>query len=94
MTSVTIRRATDADADALRRLAELDSSHIPHGDVLVAEISGELWAAVSTADFHTINDPFRPSAELSVLLIERARQLRNHERRPTRRRRLARLRAA
>jgi hypothetical protein len=88
MTSVTIRYSTAADQAALARLAELDSSHTPTGDVLVAEIGGELWAATSTEDFHTIADPFRPSAELSVLVTERARQLRRTRDHGSRRRRL------
>jgi hypothetical protein len=86
--TVTIRRATAADSGAVARLAELDSSRTPTGDILVAEVAGELWAATSVEDFHTIADPFRPSAELSVLVTERVRQLRKDSRRPTRRRRM------
>ena len=87
-TSVTIRRATAADSGAVARLAELDSSHVPAGDVFVAEVNGQLWAATSIEDFHTIADPFRPSSEMSVLLTERVRQLRKAQHQPARRRRL------
>jgi hypothetical protein len=80
--SVTIRYATSADAEALERLAELDSQPTPQGTVLVGEVDDELWAAVSLSDYHVIADPFRPSGELAFLLVERARQLRRgHSRR-------------
>jgi hypothetical protein len=74
-TSVTIRYARPDDALALLDLADVDSSHAPHGVVLVAEVGGRLWAALSLADGHAIADPFRPSGELSFLLAERARQV-------------------
>ena len=74
-TSVTIRYARPDDALGLLELAELDSSHAPHGVVLVAEVDGRLWAALSLDDGHAIADPFRPSGELSFLLAERARQI-------------------
>ena len=74
-TSVTIRYARPDDALALLELADLDSSHAPHGVVLVAEVDGRLWAALSLDDGHAVADPFRPSGELSFLLVERARQI-------------------
>jgi hypothetical protein len=80
---VTIRRARTADADALDVLAKLDSSHPPRGAILVAEVSGELWAAVSLDDDHLVATPFRPSGELAFRLTERARELRRAERRWT-----------
>jgi hypothetical protein len=73
--SVTIRYARPDDALALLDLASLDSSYAPHGVVLVAEVDGRLWAALSLEDGHSIADPFRPSGELSFLLTERARQI-------------------
>ena len=74
---VTIRAAYPDDAVALERLAALDSKRLPAGPLLVAEVDGELWAAVSTgpgcpAD---VADPFRRSGELVLLLHERARQI-------------------
>jgi hypothetical protein len=75
--SLTLRVAGPADADELRRLAELDSASVPRGEVLVAEVGGSLWAAVSLADHQAIADPFRPSAELVFLLHERARGVRS-----------------
>ena len=47
-----IRQARHADAAALERLAALDSSHAPRGDVLLAEVGDELWAALSLDDGH------------------------------------------
>jgi hypothetical protein len=74
-TSVTIRYARPEDALALIELADLDSSHPPHGVVLVAEVDDRLWAALSLEDGHVIADPFRPSGELAFLLAQRARQI-------------------
>jgi hypothetical protein len=71
-TALTIRRATPADAFALRRLAVIDSAAPPTGDVLLAEMGDELWAAVSVDTGAAIADPFRPSGELVDLLRFRA----------------------
>jgi hypothetical protein len=78
--ALTLRLAGPADAGALERLAELDSSHAPRGDVLVAEVGGEVWAAVSLEDHHAVADPFRPTGELVFLLHERARSVRPRKR--------------
>jgi hypothetical protein len=83
--SVTIRYGRQADAEALTRLAQLDSHDELEGFVLVGEVAGEIWAAVSLSDYQVIADPFRPSGELAFLLVERARQLRRHEGRRRRR---------
>ena len=82
---LTIRFADAADAAALALLADLDSSHVPAGDVLLAEVGDELWAALSLADGHAIADPLRPSADAVLLLGQRARQLHKAQRRATRR---------
>jgi hypothetical protein len=79
----TIRYAGPADADALAVLAKLDSSHPPRGAALVADVSGELWAAISLDDSHVIANPFRPSGELAFRLLARARELSRAERRRT-----------
>ena len=79
---VTIRYGRSADAEALDRLAQLDSHAGLKGEVLVGEVAGEIWAAVSLADYSVVADPFRPSGELAFLLVERARQIRRgHSRR-------------
>lgn len=74
-TPLTFRLATLADEGDLERLAALDSSRVPDGDLLLAEVGGELWAAVSSAR-EAIADPFRPSGPIVVLLRARAAQLR------------------
>jgi hypothetical protein len=74
--AVTLRFALPADAEAIDRLAQLDSRRAPRGAVLVAEVGGEPWAALSLDDQHMVADPFRPTSELTALLVERARQLR------------------
>ena len=74
--ALTIRHIGPDDVEALRKLSGLDSSREPNGEILVADIGGELWAAISVDDRHTVADPFRPTSELVALLDERARQLR------------------
>src|SRR6185436_3999858 len=76
-----IRQARHADAAALERLAALDSSQIPTGDVLLAEVGDELWAALSLENGHHVADPTRPSADAVLLLGHRSRQLRRAPRR-------------
>jgi hypothetical protein len=73
---VTIRWALPTDLDALERLAGLDSKRLPAGPMLVAEVAGELWAAVSVLEDKAVADPFRPSAQMVRLLEQRAGQLR------------------
>ena len=83
MTSLSIRMATPSDADALARLAALDSSRAPRGAVLLAEVGDELWSAISLDDGSIVADPFHPTGELQFLLTERARQI-DRARRPRR----------
>jgi len=79
--TLRIRQARHTDAGALERLAALDSSHTPNGDVLLAEVGDELWAALSLEDGHAIADPLRPSADAVLMLGQRGRQLRRQDRR-------------
>jgi hypothetical protein len=74
--TVVIRAATGSDAPALWRLAALDSSRVPAGDVLVAETEGTMVAAHSPATGATIADPFRRTAEVVELLQLRGAMLR------------------
>jgi hypothetical protein len=74
--AIVIRLAGEADEAALRRLAQLDGARLPEGDLLVAEIDGELRAALRIADRAYVADPFFPSKELVGLLDVRARRLR------------------
>ncbi len=73
---VTIRRAFPDDDAVLARLAALDGRRALAGDVLLAEVAGEPWAALSLDETHVVADPFRPTAELVVLLRARAGQIR------------------
>jgi len=82
MNALTIRMATPFDADALNQLAELDSHEPLRGSVMVAEVGGDLWAALSLDDYAIVSDPFRPAGEVAWLLVERARQLRTNRRQP------------
>jgi len=79
--TLTIRPADLADLAGLDRLAALDSSSPPTGDVLVAEVGGELWAAISVETGKAIADPFRPSGDL-VELLRHASGERRRSRRP------------
>jgi hypothetical protein len=89
--TLTIRMAVSADAEALRRLAELDSAPPPAPvPVLVAEVGGELRAALALDGGPAIADPFRRTGELVAMLAERTRQLAPPPRRAARRWRLRR----
>ena len=68
---VVLRRSTSQDAAALARLAQLDGAPRPVGDVLVAELGGEIVAAVPVEGGRAIADPFHPTAELVELLHAR-----------------------
>jgi hypothetical protein len=67
----TIRTAGPEDAEALRRLAGLDSTPPLTGRVLLAEVDGDPIAAVSLETGAAVADPFRQSAEALALLMER-----------------------
>ena len=68
MTDITIRDSRPTDALALRKLAALDSQNLPTGEMLVAEIGGEVVAAYSPTKARTIADPFRRTANVVDLL--------------------------
>lgn len=69
----TIRFAYPDDEVPLRRLAAVDSQRPLTGRVLVAEVAGEIWAAVSIdGDRRAIADPFRHTAALISLLEQHA----------------------
>jgi hypothetical protein len=75
MDPVVLRMAEPQDAEALRRVAERDSAVIPAAPQLLAELGGELIAAILVVDGARIADPFRPTAGLVELLVMRAAQL-------------------
>jgi hypothetical protein len=65
---MVIREATGADRAALKRLAELDSSQAPAEPVLVAEVDGQLRAAISTVDGYLIADPWHATTDVVEVL--------------------------
>jgi hypothetical protein len=86
--SYTIRLATDADAEALRNLAALDSQAPLEGSVVIGELHGEPVAALALADDRTIADPFSPTAHLLATMRVRAQGLRAVHRTPSLRERM------
>lgn len=75
--TVTVRLADHGDAAALVRLAGLDSAAFPVGPTLLAEVDGEIQAALPVAQgAEPIADPFRATAGLVGLLRLRAQHLR------------------
>jgi hypothetical protein len=90
MNEITIRRAYADDHLSLLRLAALDSANsVPPTPLLIAEVDGQLRAALSMHDGSAIADPFVRTADLLELLQTRA----GAELRPPRRARLRRSRA-
>jgi hypothetical protein len=72
---LTIRLASPEDADALLRLAVLDSAVPLRGHVLVAESDGVPIAAVSLANGAVTADPFEPTEHAVRVLRLRRYQL-------------------
>jgi hypothetical protein len=73
---VTIRLAEASEWDAVDRLAQLDSAPPPPREaMLVAEVGGELRAAISVHNGYAIADPFQSSERHVELLRVRAAQL-------------------
>ena len=71
--TITIRTAYSDDDVALTRLAALDSAEkLPPRPVLLAEVDGELRAALSLRDGSAIADPFFATADLLALLEKHA----------------------
>jgi hypothetical protein len=83
---VTIRPATSDDRVELERIAELDSTTLPAGPLLVGQVGEEYRAAYSVSERRAIANPFRRTAELVELLATRAKQLNGGGRRRRRRR--------
>ena len=86
---IIIRRGHPDDADALERLAALDSSGAPAEPVLLAEANGAVRAAISLHDGALVADPFFDTGAIKPLLRMRAAQLRGDGTRGRRRPRLA-----
>ena len=73
--TIMIRPAYADDRAALARLAALDSSAVPAGPLLLAEVDDELRAALSITDGLVIADPFFPTLDLVELLRTHAAAL-------------------
>lgn len=73
--AVTLRYGFPDDAEAIARLATLDSSLPPAPPILLAEVAGELRAALSLRDGTVVADPFHRTGGLVDLLRARAVQL-------------------
>jgi hypothetical protein len=73
---VTVRLASEDDAASLERLAELDSGTVPEGPTLVAEVHGDVVAALPVSADSALADPFSPTAAVVRVLQLRAAELR------------------
>jgi hypothetical protein len=74
---VTLRPATGEDDAELARLAALYDRPLPSGPLLVAEVDGELQAALTLAGTQELMEPYLPTAALVELLALRAKHLRD-----------------
>jgi hypothetical protein len=63
------------DHDALVRLAERDSTDVPQGELIGAEVDGSLVAAISLNNHAVVADPFTRTDGIRSLLEVRAAQL-------------------
>ena len=72
---LTLRLSNGEDALALGRLAQLDATLYDGSEVLLAELGGELVAALPLDGGRAFADPFRHTAELVALLGLRRDQL-------------------
>jgi hypothetical protein len=76
---IVIRRAYPDDTAALARLGQLDATKLPADSYLVAEVDGELKAALGLDTGASAADPFHPSGPLVRLLHLHADGLRRRE---------------
>lgn len=80
--SVVVRLATPADDAAIQRVASLDGRKAPAGRVLVAEVDGEVIAALSVAGRQAVADPFRWTSDVVALMEMCAEQVATAEPHP------------
>ena len=66
-TALTIRSARRDDAAAIRALAALEDASVPGGELLVAEVDGEVVAVHGASTGQTLADPYSPAAHLIAL---------------------------
>jgi hypothetical protein len=84
---VTIRMLSETDRESVARLAQLDTSPVPEGDVLGAVVDGRLVAAISLTNGDAVANPFTQSDGARAMLEVRAGQLNGKRRGLFRRRR-------
>jgi hypothetical protein len=72
---MTLRMLSEEDRESIVRLAQLDSSPAPEGDLLGAVVDGRLVAALSLTSGESIANPFIPSEPARSMLQLRAKQL-------------------
>jgi hypothetical protein len=73
--AVALRLCNVHDDEALERLAVLEGRTSPGGRYVLAEVGGEVVAALPLGGGEPLSDPFRPTAHLLPLLRLRASQL-------------------
>ncbi len=78
--AVLVRRATGRDAGRIRTLALLDDRRLSDGPHIVAELCGEVVAAISLSSGQVVADPFRRTRDAADLLRMRAAQIAERER--------------
>jgi hypothetical protein len=74
---VTLRLATSADDEGIARLAALYDRRLPSGPLLLAEVDGELQAALTLTSAEELMEPYLPTAALVELLALRVQHLRD-----------------
>jgi hypothetical protein len=82
MDSLVIRTATASDAEALQRLAALDSQTLADGPHLLAELDGQAVAALSRTNGSVVADPFAHTDTIVAMLRRRGEQLAGVRERP------------
>ena len=83
-----IRPATIDDADAISRLAALDSARAPEAPLIIGELGGAPAAALSLADGRSVSNPFERTSQLMSYMRIRARALKAVDTEPSLRRRM------
>lgn len=71
-TEIRIRAAGAEDLPSVARVAGRDTSPLPAEPLLVAEVDGDVRAAISLADGAVVADPFHRTSELVEMLRIRA----------------------
>jgi hypothetical protein len=73
--TITLRLSDRAAEPAIERLGELAERAAPSGRYLVADVDGQVWAALPLSGGEPLADPFLPMLEVKELLSLRVAQL-------------------